>query len=186
MLLDSIFEDINGEVHEKLAASNVPIYSVTPKGTVKRIEQPQKYSCQRFSRSASLRRANTLRRMTSSYVPPEDTPLPCGLAIECNNVQCIYEFRVFRLVNPNEEQPPPVPPISNDFIEEEHSSSYSEEETQDKVSVGHLVSPLQSPSLPTLLTSQYNYTDNNIVCNGISASEPTLLDNNNITMLPDV
>ena len=49
--------------------------------------------------------------------------LPCGLAIECNNVQCLYEFRVFRFKSQEED------PLSILQEESEPSNDIKDNET---------------------------------------------------------
>ena len=106
----------------------------------------------------------------------DDEVLPCGLAIECNNVQCLYEFRVFRFKSQEEdplsilqEESEPSNDIidnetvfssgvttsredmtSGDFLPEDESNN---DEARDVVTSGgpavpiaKLVSPIQSPT----------------------------------------
>lgn len=53
----------------------------------------------------------------------DDEVLPCGLAIECNNVQCLYEFRVFRFKSQEED------PLSILHEESEPSNDIKDNET---------------------------------------------------------
>ena len=185
-----LFDNIGNEVNDYLAESNVPVYSVSSTGAVKKIEHASQYYNRQASRS-TLRRRHTLSRLMSR----KEEVLPCGLAIECNNVQCLYEFRVFRYKS-QEEDPLAIIPEeqpNNDIIEGDMSSSsrddvashrsvppitMEEESVNDTesgfggdVATGKLVSPIQSPtSMPdlTLPSMLPNPTGN------VSKSHPNL------------
>ncbi|XP_019850595.1 PREDICTED: uncharacterized protein LOC109581174 [Amphimedon queenslandica] len=86
-----IFSDIEEEVSDDLVKSNVPVYSVGPNGDVTKIEPKDLKKYQESCRS-------------STHNPKEQKPPPYGLVIQCNDVQCIYEFRVFRKKDPEKEQ----------------------------------------------------------------------------------
>ena len=98
-----------------------------------------------------------------SIIQPKGEPLPYGIAVQCNNIQCIFEFRVFRYIGRygNEETPPP----SNEVTNENHSL-LSLDETE--VPTERLVSPLESSSLPLLSNAGNNLSDTR-------RSEPLLL-----------
>lgn len=95
-----------------------------------------------------------------SIIQPKDEPLPYGIAVRCNNIQCIFEFRVFRYIGRycNEETPPPCNEVTN----ENHSPLPIEVPTE------RLVSPLESSSLPLLSNADNNLSDTR-------RSEPLLL-----------
>ena len=121
-------------MNEYLVKSNVPVYSVGPNGVVKKIEDLTKYQKSRRSSTRNLRRRRTIAQLMGKK---EQKPPPYGLVIQCNDVQCIYEFRVFRKKDPKKGQ---------GERREQRSTASSDDVPTDK-----LVSPLQSPtSLPNL------------------------------------
>lgn len=175
-------------MNDYLAESNVPVYSVSSTGAVKKIEHASQYYNRQGSRS-TLRRRHTLSRLMSR----KEEVLPCGLAIECNKVQCLYEFRVFRY-KAQEEDPLAIIPEeqpNNDVTEGDvlsssrddvasHSSvpppiTMKEESAIDTesgfggdVATGKLVSPIQSP------TSMPNLTLPSPIPRNVSKSHPNL------------
>ncbi|XP_019850599.1 PREDICTED: uncharacterized protein LOC109581181 [Amphimedon queenslandica] len=185
---EGLFDNIGNEVNDYLAESNVPVYSVSSTGAVKKIEHASQYYNRQGSRS-TLRRRHTLSRLMSR----KEEVLPCGLAIECNKIQCLYEFRVFRY-KAQEEDPLAIIPEeqpNNDINEGDilssgrddvtsHSSvpppiATKEESVNDiesgfggDVATGKLVSPIQSP------TSMPNLTLPSPIPRNVSKSHPNL------------
>ena len=145
-------------MNQYLVDSNVPVYSVSPTGAVKKIENLTKYHT--VPKPSTLRRRGTLSKLMSKK---EQKLPPYGLVIQCNDVQCIYEFRVFR------KKPKKVLTgggVSGEGVGRGVGSS-------DDVPTDKLVSPLQSPnSLPNLMVPT-NTPDNNT--NIISRSHPLIV-----------
>ena len=106
--LYSIFRDINHEVELKLHDHGVIVYSVDDNGTVKRVERPtleetdeatpprrlRHQSTSTSLSNATLQRRGTLNRLRSMVFPDKKQP-PRGIVVNCNDVECIFEFKVY-------------------------------------------------------------------------------------------
>jgi hypothetical protein len=91
-----IFKDISDEVRNDLLEKNVKVYRVSPKGTVTEVirRNPAR-------QPSTLRRVGT--RLMNAVTGDKSEMLPEGVVVQCNDVQCIYEFRLFRY---NSQSPP--------------------------------------------------------------------------------
>lgn len=145
-------------MNQYLFINNVPVYSVSPTGAVKKIENLPKYHTD--PKPSTLRRRGTFSKFTSKK---EQKLHPYGLVIQCNDVQCIYEFRVFR-------KKPKKGLTGGGGSGERVGRGVG---SNDDVPTDKLVSPLQSPnSLPNLMVPT-NTPDNNT--NTISRSHPLIV-----------
>ena len=131
VLIYRIFEDIDHQVNDALAASKVPVYSVSPKGDVKLVDLVGGV-CRRRS---ILQRSRTLTKLMNAIGGNNTAPPPQGIAVQCNDVQCIYEFKVFRYTGIQQESPQPPSDLS----------LYDTTLSNDDVPSSSLVSPIMSP-----------------------------------------
>ena len=164
VLIYRIFEDINDQVNNALAASKVPVYSVSPKGDVKLVDLVGGVR----RRQSILQRSRTLTRLMSAIGGNNTDPPPQGIAVQCNDVQCIYEFKVFRYTGIQQESPQPPSDLS----------LYDTTLSSDDVPTGSLVSPIMSPSLPDISHAALATATSNGCAT--SRSEPSLVDNRDI------
>lgn len=121
-----IFQEIKDEVNKVLLEGNVSVLSVSPKGEIKEFDlktqgnpPAEQSSLRRRSSTRALNR--TISRLVSikeSDVEPID---PYGIPVQCNNVQCIFEFRVFRYIGRYGNENPP--PANGSLIPSNDSSS---------------------------------------------------------------
>ena len=78
----SIFEDLKDKVNAELANANCSVLSVMPKGKVDYCD---------LSKTVAV-------RLTKPDDFADNNSDPYGILVQCDNVPCIYEFRLFKYI----------------------------------------------------------------------------------------
>ena len=107
--LCSIFKDVSKSLDKELHKHGVVVYSVDDKGHVKEVDiTPSEHTdgdnpvvhspaLRRHHFTAHYpiqRRRSTIERW-KSFVSPEKKEPPRGIVVNCNNIECIFEFKVY-------------------------------------------------------------------------------------------
>ena len=162
------------------------MYSVSPLGDVKLVhptteaaraedgESPSRGTRRRSStwspQSASRRSSKTVMRLKSFIKQPEADKFPRGIVVQCNDLECIFEFKVYKYIgryhadddsSSKSSSVPPEPPLTNDQVHAENenhsqcndvtgsaSSTCQAEVTSPNIPL-NLQSPLQPENAPS-------------------------------------
>lgn len=88
----SIFKELKDEVNAALA--NCTIYSVKPNGKVEECDLSKVVAVPLPKPDDINHRGSSAQKNSSA----DNNPYPYGIPVQCYNVPCIYEFRVFKYI----------------------------------------------------------------------------------------
>ena len=107
--LCSIFKDVSKSLDKELHKHGVVVYSVDDKGHVKEVDiTPSEHTDgddpvmhtpavrrRHFTTHYPIQRRRSTIERVKSFVSPEKKEPPRGIVVNCNNIECIFEFKVY-------------------------------------------------------------------------------------------